>query len=122
YDLFGLPRGQPLRRQEAAELYEPRSLAALDRVRTDAIRRQPGFALDAQIITPAGRRRWIRIHARVERAGGKPVRLLGMKQDITELREAMEELRHRADFDALTGLAGRSQFEARLAQTCASGG
>src|SRR5690348_18254919 len=89
YDLFGLPRGRPLRRQQAVELYAPDSLAALNRVRTDAIRRQAGFSLDAEITTPGGRRRWIRINARVESERGRPVRLLGVKQDVTELRQAM---------------------------------
>jgi diguanylate cyclase (GGDEF)-like protein len=121
YDLFGLPRGRPLRRQQAVELYDPQSLATLNRVRADAIRNQSGFVLDAQIITPAGKRRWIRIHAQVQSERNKPVRLLGMKQDVTELKQALEELRRRADFDALTGLASRSQFEARLEEVCASG-
>src|SRR6185369_17203778 len=59
YDLFGLPRGRPLRRQQAVELYDPASLQTLNRLRTDAIARQSGFALEAEITTPAGRRRWI---------------------------------------------------------------
>lgn len=121
YDLFGLPRGRPLRRQQAVELYDPASLLTLNRLRSDAIARQTGFALDAEITTPAGRRRWIRINARVESARGKAVRLLGVKQDVTELRAAMDELRRTAEFDALTGLASRPAFDARLEQACHCG-
>jgi len=121
YDLFGLPRGRPLRRQQAVELYDPQSLGTLDRLRTEAIARQSGFALDAEITTPSGRRRWIRINARVESDRGRAVRLLGVKQDITELKQAMEELRLTAEFDALTGLASRSAFDTRLEQVCAAG-
>jgi diguanylate cyclase (GGDEF)-like protein len=122
YDLFGLPRGRPLRRQQAVELYDPASLLTLERVRGEAIRRRSGFALEAEITTPAGRRRWIRITARVESERGRAVRLLGLKQDVTELRQAMDELRRTAEYDALTGLASRVQFDARLEQVCAAGG
>lgn len=114
YDMFDLPRGADIRREDVLPTYEPQSLATLERLRSEAILTGGTFGLDAEIMTPKGRRRWIRIAGRVELAGGRAVRLFGMKQDVTEARETEERQRRLAEVDALTGLANRAMFEARL--------
>lgn len=118
YDIFDIPRTFSLVRKQALICYPARSLTALEAVRTPAIKQRQGFNLDAEIVTPKGNRRWIRIAAGVECAGDRAIRLFGVKQDITEERAALERLHHLAAVDELTNLANRRQFEARLAEAC----
>ena len=118
YDMFDIPRDTPLRRGQALVRYPAESLKTLETIRSRAIAERSGFNLDTRIITPAGGHRWIRITATVECGGDRPKRLFGLKQDITEEKKAWERTRYLAEFDELTGLANRSQFQARLANTC----
>jgi diguanylate cyclase (GGDEF)-like protein len=113
HDLFGIPRGATLHRPRILELYEPASRRLLEIVRDRAITRHGAFLLDTEI-SAGGRSRWIRIRAAVETAGGRPVRLSGTKQDVTEEIARLAELSRRADRDPLTGLANRRAFEAQF--------
>lgn len=121
YDLFELPRGSALRRGRTLDHYPPDSRALLERVRGAALAAGRGFDLDAEIVTARGRSRWIRISASVACAGGVPVRLFGLKRDVTAERLELERLRALAERDALTGLANRAVFEARLAMLAGGG-
>ncbi len=114
YDLFDLPRGSEINRPMILACYTDASREALTTARNRAIAERGGFTLDAEIVTLKGRRRWIRLTATVECEGGIPVRIFGMKQDITEERLLLERTRYLAEFDVMTGLANRSQFQARL--------
>jgi len=60
---------------------------------------------------------WLRSHGRVvERdATGHALRLVGTDADITRRKAAEDELRQRAECDALTGLPNRALFNDRLA-------
>lgn len=115
YDLFDLPRGAALDRNEIVKCYPQESRAALNSLRSRAIAERNGFTLDAEITTFAGHSRWIRITATVECEDGVPVRIFGMKQDITEEKLLSDRMRYLAEFDAMTGLANRARFQARLA-------
>ncbi|WP_250889240.1 sensor domain-containing diguanylate cyclase [Mesorhizobium sp. dw_380] len=115
YDLFDLPRDSVLDRSEIIKCYPAESRKALDSLRSRAIAERSGFTLDAEITTFAGRGRWIRITATVECEAGVPVRIFGMKQDITEEKILSDRMRYLAEFDAMTGLANRGRFQARLA-------
>jgi len=114
YDLFDLPRGSEINRPMILACYTDASREALTTARNRAIAERGGFTLDAEIVTLQGRRRWIRLTATVECESGIPVRIFGMKQDITEERLLLERTRYLAEFDVMTGLANRSQFQARL--------
>lgn len=116
YDLFGLPRGAPLSRAAILEHYPEHSRRRLEEVRSRAIAERSGFELDTEIHTAAGEPRWIRITATVECEQDRPVRIFGMKQDITEERRLAERLRAIAETDAVTGLSNRAAFQARLAR------
>lgn len=118
YDLFDVPRGSPVTRKQTLKCYPEESLKLLQSIRARAIEERRGFNLDAEIITPKGSRRWIRINATVDCAGDRPIRVFGIKQDITEEKALLERTRYRAEFDAMTGLANRGQFQTRLAQLC----
>jgi len=118
YDMFDIRRDAPLKRKQTLPSYPAESLKALETIRSRAIARREGFNLDARILTPAGTNRWIRITATVDCAGNRPIRLFGFKQDITEEKAKWDRVRYRAEFDALTGLANRSQFQSKLLETC----
>lgn len=118
YDLFEMPYGAPLDRAQTIKCYTPASLKALTALRDTAIKEQTGFTLDAEIITPGGRHRWLRLTASVETANGEAVRIFGFKQDITEEKLLWERTRYLAEFDPMTGLANRSRFQAELARLC----
>jgi diguanylate cyclase (GGDEF)-like protein len=122
YDLFDIPRDTPLRRNQALVRYPAASLKRLEAVRSRAIAEGGGFNLDTAIVTPNGGERWIRITATTAGAGERPTRLFGLKQDITEERQRSERTRYLAEFDQLTGLANRNQFQARLTRSCAEDG
>jgi|SRR5690348_6169200 len=116
YDIFDLPRGSALDRKQILRCYAKDSLAELHKRRSKAIEERDGFTLDAEIVTPKGNRRWIRITASVECEDGAPLRIFGMKQDITEEKILSDRMRYLAEFDAMTGLANRSQFQSKLSQ------
>lgn len=118
YELFDLPPGYPLRRDEIVRLYSEKSLAELTRLRNLAIEKHDGFSLDAEIVTAKGNRRWIRITATVECEHDVPVRIFGMKQDITAEKMMFDEIRHLAEFDVLTDLPNRVQFQSKFQALC----
>jgi len=122
YDMFGIARDTPLKRKQTLACYPADSLKILETVRGRAIAERNGFNLDARIVTPDGNSRWIRITATVACAGDRPVRLFGLKQDITDEKERWERMLYRAEFDELTGLANRGQFQTRLAEACCEAG
>jgi diguanylate cyclase (GGDEF)-like protein len=117
YDIFEIPRGAPLDRKQTLSCYTEESRKTLEMLRGRAIEARGSFGMDAEITTGGGRRRWIRITATVESEEGVAVRIFGMKQDITEEKLLSERTRYLAEFDVMTGLANRSQFQSRLAQS-----
>jgi diguanylate cyclase (GGDEF)-like protein len=120
YELFGLEPRSPLTRAATVALYTEESRRKLKEVRSAALRNGEGFSLDAQINGAKGELRWIRITATVERQDGVPVRLFGMKQDITAEKTLYDQLRHLAETDTVTGLASRAKFESMLDEMVAS--
>lgn len=121
YDLFDQERGTPLDRAVTLQCYPEESLRALSKARSQAIEDRTGFSLETEIVTPRGNRRWIRITATVECVDDVPVRIFGMKQDITEEKIMADRNRYLAEFDVMTGLANRSLFQAKLAALSAIG-
>lgn len=116
YDLFGLPQGRPVRREDALACYAPVSRSALEAARAEALETGKGFRLDAELETAKGERRWMRLSCVVEMRGGAPIRLYGMKQDVSEEQAAVERTRRLAEADPLTGLANRRLFEEKFAR------
>jgi diguanylate cyclase (GGDEF)-like protein len=114
YDIFDMPRGITPDRHETLKCYTPESVKALHEARSRAIAEQTGFCMDAEIVTPKGNRRWIRLTATVESENGVAVRIFGMKQDITEEKILADRTRYLAENDVLTGLVNRSRFQGRL--------
>lgn len=120
FDVFGLPRGTKIHREDAVALYSEESRAEMERLRARAIERQQGFTMDAKILRPDGDQRWMRLTAGVACRNGRPTHLFGLKQDVTQERENFEVLRKMAEHDALTGLASRSVFQSRFLNASAA--
>jgi len=83
FDLFGLPRGAVLARDEIAALYAEPSRATMERLRAYAIKHRRGFTLDAVIVPVNGPSRWMRLIAAPVCVGRQVVRLHGIKQDVS---------------------------------------
>jgi two-component system, LuxR family, sensor kinase FixL len=127
YDLFDLPRGSIIDRNDIVELYEPSSRRAMERMRSEAIRSGTGFALDVRIRTASGDDRWIRLTADIEQEDGKSVRIFGTKQDISVERAAQEkvqslqtELIHVSRVSAMGAMASTLAHEVNQPLTAAS--
>ncbi|WP_165357368.1 sensor histidine kinase [Sphingosinicella sp. CPCC 101087] len=93
YDLFELPRGSPVRRSDILQMYHDESREEMERLRAEAIAGGGSFSLDIRIRTARGNDRWLRLTADVEQEGGRPVRIFGIKQDVTEARAAQERVK-----------------------------
>lgn len=87
FDLFGLPHGAALARDEIAALYAEPSRSAMERLRAHAIKHRRGFTLDAEIMPANAPRRWMRLIAAPVCVGRRVVRLHGIKQDVSALYE-----------------------------------
>ena len=79
YDIFGLPRGVKVSRDEAVALYCEESRSAMERLRAHAIRHRRGFTIDVQIRPAVGENRWMRLIAAPICDGDQAVRLHGLK-------------------------------------------
>lgn len=79
YDLFGLPRGETISRDEAVAFYCEESRAAMERLRAFAIKHRRGFTLDAEIRPAVGGRRWMRLVGAPVLTEDRVVRLQGIK-------------------------------------------
>lgn len=82
YDLFGLPRGVHVTREEAVGFYCEESRAAMERLRAYAIRHRRGFTLDVAIRPAVGGLRYMRLITAPICDGDKVVRLQGLKLNI----------------------------------------
>ena len=120
FDVFGLPLGTRIRREDTLALYSDESRAEMERLRADAIARKQSFTMDARICRTDGSQRWMRLTASVVSHEGRPTHLYGMKQDVTQELEHLELLRKSAEHDALTGLASRCVFQTNFLEASAA--
>lgn len=114
YDIFELARGASLERGHTLACYTEASRQELQKRRSDAISSRSGFTFEAEITTFRGNKRWIRITASVECQEDIPVRIFGMKQDITDQKALFDRIVYLAEYDQMTGLANKSQFHIKL--------
>ena len=74
----------------------------------------PRTVIDARIRNASDRYIWCRLQATTQFDGaGRPLRAVGTISDIDEEKRTLEELRKRAELDALTGLYNHSETEQR---------
>lgn len=116
YRIFGFtPHAFPPTPEHFLQLVHPDDhaavAAALRRHRDDG----EGVRGTCRIVRPDGAVRVIEHHPTTIRDnGGRPVRIMGVVQDITERTQAAEALRYQARYDALTGLANRTLLHERV--------
>ena len=79
YDIFGIPRGAAVTRDEAVALYAEESRAAMEKLRAYAIRHRRGFTIDVEIRPVVAAPRWMRLIAAPLCADDRVVRLQGLK-------------------------------------------
>ena len=101
-------------REDFLARVHPEDLPSLSAAREEAITSGQPFRLDHRIVRPDGAVRWVHERADVQRdAQGRPLRFIGVVQDITErklaedaLQQAEEQLRQSQKMDAIGRLAG----------------
>ncbi|MCL6683965.1 hypothetical protein [Sphingomonas alba] len=82
YELFGLPAGKPVVREQAVRCYKEHSKSVLDRLRNDAIRHKCAFILDAAIEVTGKGTKWIRVLAVPILQGDRVIGLHGLKRAL----------------------------------------
>ena len=82
YELFGIPAGTQVKREEAVSHYSEQSKSVLERLRAFAINRKCGFILDALISTDGSSNQWIRLMAFPIVNAGRVVGLQGLKRAL----------------------------------------
>jgi diguanylate cyclase (GGDEF)-like protein/PAS domain S-box-containing protein len=104
YEAF-LERVHPLDRQRVIEAVNK------------ALNERAPYSIDHRIVRPDGTERIVHEEAEVSfDQDGRPVRMIGTVQDITEHRQAMDRLHYLANYDTLTGLPNRVLLQDRLNQ------
>jgi len=94
-EVFGV---EPGTYNDSAEMWpnlvHPDDLPALDKAVADSLRDASEFAAEFRILRPDGKQRWISARATVVRDGhGQPNRMVGINIDVTEQKQAEEQVR-----------------------------
>jgi diguanylate cyclase (GGDEF)-like protein/PAS domain S-box-containing protein len=129
YRVLGMCKDEvPMTSGEVAALIHPDDREMVLRSRDRALR-DPGYKHDVEFRMQGrgGAVRWLHAVAEVRRgADGRPEKMFGLLQDVTDRRTAEDDVRRLAYYDSLTGLANRNRFEQvcneGLARIAADGG
>ncbi len=118
YRIFGLnPNQFSPTHEQFLKLVHPDDRELIKQDITETIENGKPFSIDFRIIQPNGTQRYV--HAEGELLFDqelKPSLMVGIIQDITEIKESEERLNHLAHHDPLTNLPNRLLFKDRLQQ------
>lgn len=118
YRIHGIEPGTPLRFEDTLPNYTPESGQKLQLAFQRMVREHlPEQSADLCYVTPDERRIWLRVTGSLELREGKPYRITGLTQDITEEHEAGERIEQLAHYDTLTGLPNRFLFRQRAEES-----
>ncbi|MEO6897038.1 MAG: diguanylate cyclase [Caldimonas sp.] len=116
-----LDPGTELRLEETIDFFAPEGRAAMLTAIESAAREGEPWDLELPFVTARGQSRWVRTQGVALSQDGRPVRLLGAFQDITEkklnaieLQRLNEQLLHLSTTDALTQVGNRRLFDQTL--------
>jgi two-component system, cell cycle sensor histidine kinase and response regulator CckA len=94
YRVFGMPEGSIVTAEAAIACVHPDDRARVIQAGRDAVERGIPADLVHRVLRPNGTTAWIHARAEVERdAAGRPLRLIGSAQDITERHLVVEALK-----------------------------
>ncbi|MFQ5779406.1 MAG: EAL domain-containing protein [Nitrospiria bacterium] len=112
YRIFGLDRtANTLSYDTFVEYVHPNDRASMKDAVHDALSEKKSYMIDYRIVLPDGRERIVRQQGKTELNGDeKPIRMLGIIQDITQRKKVEGEIRTLAYYDHLTGLPNRQLF------------
>jgi PAS domain S-box-containing protein len=97
-EIVGVPHNVRLSAEQRAQMIYPDDRARVERGQARLVLAGTEFADEYRIVRPDGAVRWIASHGAIERdAEGRPLRAIGTIRDVTEAREAQEQLRALAD-------------------------
>ncbi len=95
--LHGIDPVTPPLVDQALSFYPPEGRAILEPALAALQAHGTPYDLELPFITADGRRRWVRTTGAADRQGGKPVRIFGTFEDITDRREERDRLLDFAD-------------------------
>ena len=99
----------------AIAFYAPEARSLIEAAVQTGIERGQSWTLELPMVTATGRHIWVRVQGEAELHDGKPVRLVGAMQDITERMLAERGLRTlTAVFDATTDYVVQNDAEGRI--------
>lgn len=97
-------------KEEIFRNFHPNDIEPMAGLMREAKRGMPSLSLDVRIRNFKNQYIWCRIRAASQYDGeGKPLRVVGTISDIDEEKRMMEDLRRRAELDALTGLYNHAE-------------
>lgn len=121
YRIHGIEPGTPLRFDKTLAHYCPESAQKMQSAYQRLLEeRVPEITQEVCWITPDERRLWLRVTGSLELRDGRPYRITGLTQDITEEHEAGERIEQLAHYDTLTGLPNRFLFRERAEESIAA--
>ena len=123
--IYGVSAAEKPSLGEALDFYPPAARATMTASLAHTIETGEPFDVELDFLNAQGRELRVRVMGEVELAGGIPVAVIGVFQDITQRHRMEEQLRRSAHTDELTGIANRAAFVRelgmRIAQSRADG-
>ncbi len=117
-----VPTADPISLEKFIQSIDPADREPVRLKLSEVLRSSSDFALDFRVGLTSGEVRIAHLRGAVIcRLGCRQKKLYGFIQDVTELRQAEEQIRYLAYYDGLTGLANRELFKDRLQKTLAAG-
>jgi two-component system sensor histidine kinase/response regulator len=102
--LLEVPPQTPLSMTEGWEFCRPGARERLEPLINAAVAEGTPWDVEVPMVTATGRDLWVRSRGRVFMKDGRPVRVLGVVQDITDLRQSQQKLR---ESESLLKMASR---------------
>lgn len=115
YRIHEVEAGTVMSTDLALDFYPQRERQKIVACLVKALQSGKTFDDEFRIVAASGSTKWVRVAGEAEFVGGSAQRLFGIIQDISERHTAEADLWRAAHHDALTGLANRAHFAARLA-------